>query len=207
MTIDPVYAYESIPLYINGFMQGKARIEFEKLLASDRRLRQEYEEFCEIEQVFINMENKYTVDLDAVLGRIHECIKKENRKSSFNLGEWFRDLIDMPRLAWGIAMAQFAVIAVLVAGNMQQQPVLTTLSNDKSLSEIANKPEFVVIFAETATVTQVSQLLTNIDATIVDGPSRLGVVNIALMERDADADKVLMELERSSIVVLAKKAL
>jgi hypothetical protein len=207
---------ENIPLYINGELQGEERAVFEQQLKVDQQLQQEYEEFLLINRMFEQLESNQSIDTDGVFKRIQGQIaldesKEFSKKSVVEISQspFFEKLsafFSMNNLGWGIAVAQFVVLAVMVTGNFQhEEDMMTTLSNESGVA--IGHQQLTVVFDVNASIEQVSGLLQGINAVIIDGPSKVGMVKISLSKTPESLEKIIDDLKASPIVIFVEKSL
>ena len=201
-----------IPLYINGALGDWERASFERAMRADAELRREYAEFLDIEQAFKEAEARCAVDHEVVLRVTLAHIRREAERVARAAGSLperetatalFKRLLRMPQVAWGVAVAQVALIAVLVAYLPDGREVAQTLSESAGTAQSA--PRLHVVFAERATQQQVRTLLARIDARISDGPTQVGMVTLELRNREADVRRTIETLRTSGIVVFVER--
>jgi len=113
-----------IPVYLNGRLSQAETEAFEDALERYPELKQELKEFSVIQQSYDTLEEKISIDSEAIFSRIRQNIQSEKQKQrtpSFGVGEflervWERvgTLFHSPGLSWSVAAVQFAVIIALV---------------------------------------------------------------------------------------------
>ncbi|WP_455212030.1 hypothetical protein [Kaarinaea lacus] len=114
--------------------------------------------------------------------------------------EYLSDFFTSARLAWGVVIAQFALLITLwlsSAGNG-----ITTIGTDgKPITNIAT---INVVFADNATQKEIRELLASVDAQIANGPTSIGLYTIYIKGNETDAKLVIDKLKKSTLILLAE---
>ena len=259
---------EQIPLYINGALQNEERNAFEHAIQQNPELKQEYNEFQEIESVVniieeindqhfeqlftriqananfqpsvtqpvrieeestvimrreegIDKASKRTVDSTTTTAEAtsasaitetsqpvsgaqeipsHKDEHEDDEHASFFSKEHLSDLFTSARLAWGVVIAQFALLITLwisSAGNG-----INAIGTDgRPISDIAT---INVVFADNATQKEIRELLASVDAQIANGPTSIGLYTIYIKGNETDAKYVIDKLKKSTLILLAE---
>lgn len=163
---------ELLPFYLNGTLDDSERTSVNHALATDAGLRAELE----------------------VLRRIRTAVQTDDVGQSpgdLGLARLKRDLAREAKPSWTVRIASVAAafalgagVSVLVMGQFVQDPAEYAQAG----APVTGK-QLVVAFRPEATAQEIADLLLAHDATIVDGPSAIGLYRIALGE-GADARAV-----------------
>lgn len=210
MNYSPDELRELIPLYLNKRLSEKERKEFESTLDKYPELKHELEEFSKIKDVYKEMEHEIPLPSSVLYQRILENIKPEAKLSltlspkSYieKLHDILKSLFLSPRLSWGIAAVQFAVIFLLV---------ITLVRGDRfrTLSSTYKPPKDVVrvniIFDKESREKEIREVLNKVGAMIIRGPSPEGLYIIEIKERK-NVEEVLGGLRKTGIVRFAERA-
>jgi len=118
--------------------------------------------------------------------------------------QFIRDTVQMPKLGWAMAGAQFAVIIFIIFS----QPS-SNINNFQTLS-INNVPdngmEINIVFKENALQSDIRALLNNSDAVIINGPNENGLY-ILKIKQSKDFSIRLKAIGDSKIVKFVSKRL
>jgi len=202
-----------IPLYLNGSLSERERQEFEDALDQYPRLKEELEEFSEIKEFYYkDKEIKKDVSLpsDFLYQRIQRNIEYEKRPSPsfFEEGsiakvlEFLKGLFSSPRLSWGIAAVQFAIILLLII-NLTTGNGFETLTSRHS--QQGDGMRINVVFDKESKEKEIREALNRIGATIVKGPSPEGLYTI-MVKNDQDLEMKLEVLRKAEIIRFVEKA-
>lgn len=173
---------ELLPFYLNGTLDDAARGEVERALSDDAALRAELE----------------------VLAALRRAVREEDPVRSpgeLGLGRLRREIA--PKRTWlrsaAALAAAFALGVVLTALATGYGP-----SSREPAYEQAGAPALentlLVAFRDEATASQIAELLLTQEATIIDGPSAIGLYRVAL-PAGADAVAALRGLRAAVAVV------
>ena len=114
--------------------------------------------------------------------------------------EYLSDFFTSARLAWGVVIAQFALLITLwLSSTGNGIPAIGT--DGKPISNIAT---INVVFADNATQKEIRELLASIDAQIANGPTSIGLYTIYIKGNEADAKLVIDKLKKSTLILLAE---
>jgi hypothetical protein len=202
-----------IPVYLNGRLSEAETEAFEDALEKYPELKQELKEFSAIKQGYDTMEEKISVDSEALFSRIHHNIRSEEQKQRTpSLGiEEFLDrvrqilgnLFHSPRLSWSVAAVQFAAIIALVV-LIPKENIFKTYTSTSVTGE--PRARINVVFKEDAREAQIRGLLQETGTIIVDGPYASGLYVLEITN-ESDVEAVISKLIKSEIVRLAEKSL
>ena len=115
--------------------------------------------------------------------------------------EYFAPLFASSRLSWGVAAVQLAVIILLFAGLPKDSRFKTLtggLFNDEGI-------RIHVIFRKESMEWEIREVLQRIGATIVEGPSQVGMYTIRVKEEEETADRAVGQLKETKIVKFAER--
>lgn len=200
-----------IPIYLNGSLPEPEAKALEEALRRHPELESELMEFSEIRESYAGIEDNLPIDSDAVFSRIRHGIRSESRQVSETSGDgpaaqllrFVKRLYHTPSLSWSMAGLQFAALLVLFF-LVPQQSLFDTYSSTSTTD--TDKVRLNVVFIEEAKEIEIRTLLQKLDAAIVSGPSAAGLYVLAV-DKTADIDTLLRQLDASPIVRLAKKSL
>ncbi|MGD9365524.1 MAG: hypothetical protein PVH87_07500 [Desulfobacteraceae bacterium] len=200
-----------IPVYLNGSLPEPEAKALEEALRRHPELESELMEFAEIQESYAGIEDKLPIDSDAVFSRVRDGIRSESRQASETLSDgpaarllrFVKQIYHTPALSWSMAGLQFAALLALFF-LVPQQAFFTTYSSPSSTE--TDKVHLNVVFIEEAREIEIRTLLRKLDAAIVSGPSDAGLYVLAV-DKTADIDALLRQLDASPIVRLAKKTL
>lgn len=202
---------EMVPIYLNGRLSDKERVAFDDGLERFAELKKELAEFSDIQQSYAQVEQKTTLDSDALFARIQDNIQKQEvlapKQQSVTwfqqLQQKLRDWYHAPALSWSLAGAQFAallVVLMVVPHKGQQFQTYTAPPTQKDGIHIN------AVFNEGATEIEIRTLLQQVGATIVDGPTSMGLY-VLQFDASADVNVLIQQLIDSKIVRIAEKTL
>jgi hypothetical protein len=202
-----------IPVYLNGRLSQADAEAFEDALERYPELKQELKEFSAIKQSYDTLEEKISVDSEALFSRIHHNIQSEKQKQrtpSLGIGEFLErvrqvvgNLFHSPGVSWSIAAVQFAAIIALVVF-IPKENIFKTYTSTSVTGE--PRARINVVFKEDALEAQIRGLLQETGTSIVDGPYASGLYVLEITN-DGDLDAVISKLNESEIVRLAEKSL
>jgi hypothetical protein len=201
---------EMIPLYLNGSLSKKQTEEFLQAMQKHPELGQELSEFSDINDAFNAMPMPDEDKFDALFEKISASNSQAEQKpavaasvaqqESFfdTLKQWFSN----PFLSWGIAMAQFAILAVVIFSLPVEKPDqrYQTLS-DTSHTQASS---INIVFKPTATLEQINNLLHQHQLEIISGPSTANVFLISA-RNSADMDTLIGQLRQQELVRFVEK--
>ncbi len=201
---------ELIPLYLNGRLSERERQEFEQTLEKYPELKRELREFSEIKEAYKKVEHEIPLPSPNLYQRIWRNIQSEAKVSTAYVGkryieklqEFLKGLFLSPRLSWGVAVAQFVVILFLVVTLLGRDSFRTLTSPDTLHGEGIR---INVIFNKESKEREIREVLNNVGATIIKGPSPEGLYTI-LVKEDQHIERVLKALRKTEIVRFAERA-
>lgn len=200
-----------IPIYLNGSLPEPEVEALEEALRRHPELETELMEFSEIQDSYAGIEDSLPIDSDAVFARVRDGIRSESRHTAETLSDgpaahllrFVKRIYHTPALSWSMAGLQFAALLVLFF-LVPQQALFKTYSSPSSTD--TDKVRLNVVFIEEAKEVEIRTLLRKLDAAIVSGPSAEGLYVLAV-DKTADIDALLRQLDASPIVRLAQKTL
>jgi hypothetical protein len=190
---------ELIPLYVKGLLSDAQQVEVKKAADEHPELRMEIEQWKKIQRSYETIERRIPQPSSAVYSRIAAGIKGHD-KSGF-----FESFMTSRKLTFAFTAGQFLVILALgiYTYMIQTKPEYRTLSSPPAKTEDAVKIH--IAFKETASESDIRKLLLQVNARIINGPSRSGLYVIAIPSRE-DVGKSLSILQGNTIVEVAEKA-
>lgn len=200
-----------IPIYLNGSLPEPEVKALEEALRRYPELETELMEFSEIQKSYAGIEDNLSIDSDAVFSRVRDGIRSQSRHADETLSDgpaaqllrFVKRIYHTPALSWSMAGLQFAALLALFF-LVPQQAIFKTYSYTSSTD--TDKVHLNVVFREEAKEIEIRTLLQKLDAAIVSGPSAAGLYVLAV-DKAADMDALLRQLDASPIVRLAKKSL
>jgi len=207
---------ELIPLYINGVLTGKHKVAFEKSLKNDPNLKQEYIEFYEIEEYFDQLNAASQQHLDQLYGTVknsledfdEEPVEYEDGDRPVNPKiDFLHHLLSSPRIGWGLAVLQFAILLIVLIFIVPQNSnqVSSGIPSVQLLQQAKGK-QLNIIFKDDATHQKIRELLLSKELQMFSGPTAIGLYTVVIDGDVEQANKVLVELRKSDIVLLADPA-
>jgi hypothetical protein len=114
--------------------------------------------------------------------------------------EHLADFFTSARLAWGVVIAQFALLITLWLSSTGNG--ITAIGTDgRPITDIAT---INVVFADSATQKEIRELLASVDAQIANGPTSIGLYTIYIKGNEVDAKFVIDTLKKSTLILLAE---
>jgi hypothetical protein len=204
-TQDPTPLRERLPAYVNGTASAAERKVIDDAVKIDPELRRELKALQDLAAACAEHESVSDAHADQLFARIKANIGAASVKkvTPAPLGHehnsvrdaWWAWLFGNPRVAWGMALAQFAVLVVLAATNLAvPEKIYDVLSAPPATR--ATGARLNVVFDSGATHEEVNITLRRFGLRYVDGPSQTGTIVVALPDDAADAAQVAEELRR-----------
>lgn len=206
MQYDDNRLFDMIPLYINGSLSRDDRVAFEEALKHNEALLSEYRLFTSINSAF-NQHDKLDkqsseILFDNIEKKISsEVIQKNNsdQKTEKSLISVLADWLLLPQVAWGTT-AIFLVTLIVYTGHESGHEYQTlSMSGGESVQP---RDAIQVIFSQDASYEEVTQLLFDVNATIVRGPSRKGL----LLIESSNSSETIIQLKKSPHVVFVERS-
>lgn len=114
--------------------------------------------------------------------------------------EFLADFFTSARLAWGVVIAQFALLVTLWLTSTGNG--ITAIGTDgRPITDIAT---INVVFADNATQKEIRELLASVDAQIANGPTSIGLYTIYIKGNEEEAKIVIGKLKKSTLILLAE---
>jgi hypothetical protein len=200
-----------IPIYLNGGLSEPEVEVLEEALRRYPELETELIEFSEIKKSYAGIEDNLQIESDALFARVRDGIDSESRHASETLRtgpaaqllRFVKQIYHTPALSWSMAGLQFAALLVLFF-MVPQQALFKTYSSPSTTD--TDRTRLNVVFMEEAKEIEIRTLLQKLGAAIVSGPNAQGLYVLAV-DKTADMDALLRELNASPIVRLAQKTL
>jgi len=200
---------ELLPWYANGTLAADEREAVDEHLTTCHDCREELAFLQDVDATATSMAAAMPAapdSLAATFERIDafEASAAAREPQRGGLVAWFADLFQPGAVRWALA-AQMAVILVLGGLLLMRapEPEFVTLSGGGATGAVEGT-RLTVMFVPDATEAGIRTLLTDIEGTLVSGPSAAGVyvVSVPVEAEDAAAvDAVVEELRAASDVV------
>ncbi len=130
----------------------------------------------------------------------HHEEHEDEEHTSFFSKEHLSDFFTSARLAWGVVIAQFALLITLWLSSTGNG--ITAIGTDGTpINDIAT---INVVFADNATQKEIRELLASVDAQIANGPTSIGLYTIYIKGNETDAKYVIDKLKKSTLILLAE---
>jgi hypothetical protein len=205
MTYSREQLRELMPLYVNGSLSPQVAEDFLRAIEQHDDLMAELDEFSDISAAFDSRPLPDEDHFQALFEKIDtgNAVPVATKQQPAAAGgiEWLKNVFLRPWLSWGLVLAQFALIAVIVLRPPADEPRYETLSH--GAPQVAQRIN--VVFSEHVSVQDMNRLLRSHGLAIVSGPSASGMYVLSL---PADSDpRLLSELERSSLIRFVDKAM
>lgn len=204
---------DMIPLYLNGSLGKKQATEFLQQIRSHPELEQELAQFSAIndsfEQIDIPDEAQFDglftrVEANIVQQHVNERVHPEQQQSGLHRWqEKFRELFVNPFVSWGVALAQFVVLALVILYIQPEQKDIRYQSLSHS-GQARSAASMNIVFKPSATLAEINALLQQHQLDIVSGPSSAHVFSIAA-QNSTELDELIIQLRQSDIVRFAEK--
>jgi anti-sigma factor RsiW len=205
MSYSPDEWRELIPLYLNGRLSEREKKEFEDCLHQYPELKRELREFSEIKDVYKGIEKEVSIPSHFLYQRILRKVESETVGSLtfwVKIKNFFRNSFSSPRVSWGVAAVQFAIILLLLL-NLFRGDGYVTLTSEEILRKEGTGIH--VVFGMESKEREIREVLQKAGATIVAGPSPEGLYTIKV-EKKQDVEEVLKLLRETKIVRFAERA-
>ena len=195
-----------IPLYLNDQLDAEQKKIFEKQLETNDHLKQELEEYSMIKQSYSDLGEELPSPSPDVFSRIMEKIRVEPEKEIEHASvietimEKIKPCLSAPRFAWSVAAVQMAAIIILVFCLPYETKFQTLSTTDPQLK---SGVQINIVFQETAEEKKIRTLLNDLDATIINGPSKNGLY-IIIIKDTRNKTHVLETLKASDLVKFAQ---
>lgn len=208
---------EMIPLFLNGSLSEQQASDFRRQISNHPELEQELAEFSAIDDTFDHINMPDEQQFDSMFKQIETKISQDAQKQKHSQEQvtqktyaepqqsWlnkFKDLFSNPFVGWGVALAQFALIAVVVFQTPTQESDIRYQS--LSVDTPQQTASINVVFTETATLAQLNTLMLELQLEISAGPGR-GKAYRLNIKQGSRLDDVVQQLRQSDIVRFAEK--
>ncbi|WP_455206120.1 hypothetical protein [Kaarinaea lacus] len=116
--------------------------------------------------------------------------------------ESFLDLFMSAKIAWGIVIAQFLLLIVLIV--MPSTNGGNPVGADGKI--LSGENAINVVFADNATQQEIRELLVKFNAQIANGPTEIGLYTIYIKGDKNSATDAVEKLKKSNLILLAEPA-
>lgn len=210
MTSNPEQLRDMIPLYLNGSLSEPETEEFLQAMQKHPELAQELSEFSAINDTFNAMpmpdDDKFDALFEKISARHSLSAQQAVHSASAPLAQGFVDYLKQwftnPFLSWGVALAQFAILAVVIFS----LPVAKQDQRYQTLSDSGHVQASTmnIVFNPTATLEQTNNLLHQYRLEIISGPSTANVFVIKVGNA-AEMDQLIGQLRQHELVRFVEK--
>jgi hypothetical protein len=114
--------------------------------------------------------------------------------------EYLSEFFTSARLAWGVVIAQFALLITLWLSS-SGNGINAVGTDGRPIADIAT---INIVFADQATQKEIRELLASVDAQIANGPTSIGLYTIYIKGNETDAKLVIDKLKKSALILLAE---
>ncbi|MGH1470549.1 MAG: hypothetical protein ACRBCS_05110 [Cellvibrionaceae bacterium] len=163
---------EKLPLLVNGTLPDHERAAIMAEIEKDAELKKEFLFLASLRE---NLhEQPQEIPSDLVLAKIKKNIREDSLEKNLphSTTNWWRN-------GAVAACALLALQSFLVYNN---NDLSVPDNNDIKLLDGSSHPDIHIIFKNDATMMQVQQAIQQINGTIVDGPSAIGLVGIKITD-------------------------
>ncbi len=183
---------ENLPLMVNGKLDEEEISEL-KAQNSERPSLQKEADFLVALRKGIQEDQPLPGEVG--LARLKRDIQKEQARKTLPGGKKVSPLWKTAAIA---VCVLFAAQTIWLAPTAVQIPSadITTLAGN----EVSSGPKIKVIFSESITLSQLREALLSVDGTIVDGPSALGILTLAL-PKNKNSKEVILKLQENEFVI------
>ncbi|MBV1789668.1 hypothetical protein KQ940_16560 [Marinobacterium sp. D7] len=192
-----------LPWYVNGTLSDDERLAVEALLQRSAEARATLEVLQTL-QADIKAELQEPAPGELGWKRLQKSIRGQSNQTQLS-----KTQRDRPILNRFLAAAAVLIIA-LQAGLLLKPPTDTTpqlLGTKPGIEQLEGAQLYRLVIAPDATWSEVEALLLGLNAQLVEGPSAMGVVTIAVKPPEAQAATVLEQLNEHPAIEHAQAVL
>jgi anti-sigma factor RsiW len=210
MTYNENQLREMIPLYLNGTLSSEQTRSFDEALQQRPELRRELDEFVLIDDAMAGMSMPDETEFEDLYKRIDRSHAQPGKSripsQSASLLSTLREWIGKPQLAWGLALAQFAIMTVILITSQSEdtETRYRTLSGSAAERTHGSEARIHIVFQASATIAEVSALLQHHNLNIIAGPESAGRLLVAV-DKESDTGFLLEALHKEPIVRFAEQ--
>ncbi len=209
----------SLPLYVNGTLAGAEYQSVKAHLAQCKTCQQEIATLQKLEAAIQHQETKTDwqpgpAHLQSIFNKIdasEQTLAQANEKSMSiwqTVRNGFSAFLEAPAALRWTVVAQSALVVVLSVALVAWIPDASQTNfqtySSEGLPVNTDNPHIRIVFSETMQLSELSSLLADISATLVEGPSPLGVFTIQLNSDHADLAEILSTLRQNEQVDFAE---
>ncbi len=200
---------EMIPLYLNGSLNENEARRFEAAVLANPELQRELDEFKVINTAFDELPMPDDAEFEKLFQRVQTPAPQPVQRtraedvSAPGLFSGIRDWLRNPFLSWGVALAQFVVIALVLVYLRPQgdEPRYQTLSQTSAQAATSIN----IVFQPAASVDEIATLLHQHGLQIKSGPGAGG--KFVVGGDIADPATLLQQLRQAEIIRFAENNL
>jgi anti-sigma factor RsiW len=201
---------EMIPLYAAGSLSEEDRKAVEAAMEQQPGLKQDLAYFQTIKGAYSAIEKDIPPPSPDLFERIQKAIEPErsvvkaraSQPLQPSFWQWLSSAFQMPRLAWGVAVAQLLVIIALLVASPPSVRYETMTNTD---TQAVTAGHINVVFHPDAPEHAIRRTLVELGAVIVDGPNAEGLYRLSI-DTAGTASHIVEQLKKSEIVRFAAVA-
>jgi len=200
------------PFYVQGTLSGEEKEAFEKGLSKYPQLQDDVDTYSEIGSFYREIEEEITPPSGQAFTAIMENISLKQfqpaQQDTFvaslrQIKEWFSQIFSVPKLGWGLAVVQCALIIFLLLPN-RQDTHYNTLSSSQNVT--TGQKTIQLVFDETTTEREIRRIMDTINGEITGGPSTEGMYQISLPQ-NSNVESTVKNLRKNKKIIFVEKAL
>lgn len=215
-----VQIMSTLPWYVNGSLDGTEHQRVQKHIEQCKVCQKEIETLQKLEIAIQQQDTRTTWrpdrnHLQSILNRIDDVNQTaQTPRTNISVSiwhricNWFHNFFDVSSaMRWAFAtQSALVIILSVVLVVLVPEPTETSFQtfSTEANSSNTNNQQIRIVFSETIQLSELSSLLSSIQATIVEGPSQHGVFTIELETKDTDLTQVLATLRQNTHVSFAK---
>ncbi len=189
-----------LPLYSKKLLSKKDQDTIEAVLKQDQEMQKELNFWMMINKGYEKLKNEMPEPPKNIYSKIVaniENIEKENKQKFI-----FPNIFKLnPKISFALIMAEFLLIIGFIFYIFNLKYEYRTLSVNEIKADTSYKIN--VVFKEDIREKEIRELLTKINARIIDGPSKSGLYVLGIKD-EKNKDYALDFLRKSDVVFLAE---
>lgn len=200
---------EMIPLYLNGTLSEEENRIFEDALNKIPELKKEFLEFLEIKNSYKEVQDELSPPSENLYKKISERIGagKESelplstKAYPMKIKKFLKDFFTSPVFSWGLVAVELIFIFLLSFYLLREERYKTLTAQEHRKEGV----KINIVFDAEAKEKEIREVLKEIGANIVSGPTSEGLYKIEL-KKGKDLESALQYLKKFRIVKFAEKA-